>query len=81
MAHVFSKCQLCTHAHIQHSRHEVWDDKSEQKRKVFGVCPSITIHKKSLRDSRISVVVVVGEYWSYKESIQKLNICVFSSKN
>lgn len=23
LAHVFSKCQLCTHAHIQHSRHEV----------------------------------------------------------
>lgn len=28
------KCSLCTHAHIQHSRHEVWDERSEQKRKV-----------------------------------------------
>lgn len=46
LAHVFCKCQLCTHAHTQHSRHEVWDDKSEQKLKVLGVNPSVTIQKR-----------------------------------
>lgn len=47
---------------------------------------SVSIHywENSLRDSCVSlvVVVVVGEYWNYKESIHKLNICeFFSSKS
>lgn len=75
----FSKSQLCTHAHIQHGRLEVWGDKSEEKQKILGVCPSVTgtIPKKSLRDSR-TVFLVMLEL----QGIQKLNICeFFSSKS
>lgn len=54
------KCQLCTRAHIQHSRHEVRGDKSaETEVKVpLRVHPSQS--RKKLNDSLI---------WNYKESI------------
>lgn len=33
------QCQLCTHTHIQHSRHEFWDDKSELELSLDCVHP------------------------------------------
>lgn len=70
------KCQLCARVHIQHSRHEAWDDKSEQKQ-ILDVFPSITRKtSKDLRDWCVSVVV--DKYWNWKESIHEVNSSEFS---
>lgn len=67
-----TRFQWVSAVHIRRSRHEVWDDESERKRKVPRTvsshhCPCLSL-------------VVLLNAANRRTPIRKLNICVFSSK-